>query len=236
MISLLDVTKRLGSDMVLSHVTLNMERGTITCLRGVNGSGKTMLLRMAAGLILPTRGTVSVDGLVLGRDIEFPPSMGLLIERPAFISSLAGLKNLLLLASLRNEVGEDEIRASIERVGLSPDDRRPVRKYSLGMRQRLGIAAAIMEHPDFVILDEPFNGLDAHGIELIVNLLNDERDRGACLAVSCHALDEFEEQCDKIVTMRNGYITDVREGAQAAQRNPREEELPSFQKTTAELP
>ncbi len=233
MISLLDVTKRLGSDVVLSQVTLDMKRGTITCLKGVNGSGKTMLLRMAAGLILPTSGTVSVDGLSLGRDIEFPSSMGLLIERPAFIDSLSGLKNLLLLASLRNIAGEDEIRISIERVGLSPDDRRPVRKYSLGMRQRLGIAAAIMEHPELIILDEPFNGLDAHGIELIVNLLSDERDRGACLAVSCHALDEFEEQCDKIVTMRSGCVTDVRDGTHVAKRNPQKEKLPAFRKTIA---
>ena len=136
----------------------------------MNGSGKTMLMRAISGLILPTSGKVYINDKELGRHISFPPSIGILIENPSFISNYTGFKNLKILASIQNRISDDEIRDAIRKVGLDPDDKRTFKKYSLGMKQRLGIAAAIMERPDIVILDEPINALDEAGAGLIKGL------------------------------------------------------------------
>ena len=191
---------------VLSDVTCFFEKGSVSALRGRNGSGKTMLLRAVAGLIRPTAGCVRVGGGVVGKDFEFPPSLGLMIEAPQFIGSLTGLRNLELLASIRSCVGPEQVRDAISRCGLDADDRRPFSRYSLGMKQRLGIACAVMEQPDIVLLDEPFNALDADGVELVKGIIAEESNRGAVVIVATHDKSELEGVQDHVMQMEDGRV------------------------------
>ena len=146
-----NVTKTIRGKTVLQGVTLSMEAGRVTGLRGINGSGKTMLLRLLAGLIHPTEGRITIDGKTLGTDMEFPPSMGLLIENPAFLGQYTGAENLEMLASLHQNVTKEDVRALLEKVGLAADGDTKYRKYSLGMKQRLGIAGAILGEPELLL-------------------------------------------------------------------------------------
>lgn len=200
------VNKTIKKALVLDDVTMTLEGGHIYGLKGPNGSGKTMLMRMMAGLIRPTSGRVFVDGRQLGRDMDFPPSIGLLLENPSFLPNHTGLKNLELLAGIQHRVTGTEVRQTLQDVGLNPDDPRTFRKYSLGMKQRLGIAAAIMEQPDLILVDEPTNALDDKGIEQICTLLRQERDRGALLVLSCHDASILEELSDEIFHICDGKV------------------------------
>ncbi|MDD4700188.1 MAG: ATP-binding cassette domain-containing protein, partial [Oscillospiraceae bacterium] len=159
-----NLTKTIKGATVLKNITVKFESGRVYGLKGKNGSGKTMLMRTICGLIRPTEGTVNIDGAILGKDISFPPSIGVLIENPAFISKYTGFKNLNILASIQNTINDLDIKQALFDVGLEPDDKRVYRKYSLGMKQRLGIACALMELPDIVLLDEPINALDENGV------------------------------------------------------------------------
>lgn len=206
LIEIKDVTKTIKKALILDRVSLGFKGGLIYGLQGPNGSGKTMLMRLVAGLILPTKGEVLIDGKRLGRDIDFPPSLGLLIENPAFLPGYTGKRNLELLAELQNRVGEEEICQAIRDAGLDPEDKRKYRKYSLGMKQRLGIAAAIMEKPDILLLDEPTNALDEGGVEEICGLIRRERDRGALVIVACHDRDLLEGLADEIYTVAEGRV------------------------------
>lgn len=194
-----------GTD-ILKNVELELEGGKVYGLQGPNGGGKTMLMRLISGLIRPTTGQVFIDGNQLGKDVDFPPSLGLLLENPAFLPGYTGLKNLELLAQLQARVGTEQIRRAIADVGLSPDDKRKYRKYSLGMKQRLGIAAAIMEEPDLILLDEPTNALDRNGMEQIIELIRRERDRGALILISCHDAAILESISDVIFTVAEGNV------------------------------
>lgn len=200
------VNKTIKKALVLDDVTITLEGGHIYGLKGPNGSGKTMLMRVMAGLIRPTSGRVFVDGRQLGRDMDFPPSIGLLLENPSFLPNHTGLKNLELLAGIQHRVTGTEVRQTLQDVGLNPDDPRTFRKYSLGMKQRLGIAAAIMEQPDLILVDEPTNALDDKGIEQICTLLRRERDRGALLVLSCHDASILEELSDEIFHICDGKV------------------------------
>lgn len=200
------VNKTIKKALVLDDVTITLEGGHIYGLKGPNGSGKTMLMRVMAGLIRPTSGRVFVDGRQLGRDMDFPPSIGLLLENPSFLPNHTGLKNLELLAGIQHRVTGTEVRQTLQDVGLNPDDPRTFRKYSLGMKQRLGIAAAIMEQPDLILVDEPTNALDDKGIEQICTLLRQERDRGALLVLSCHDASILEELSDEIFHICDGKV------------------------------
>ena len=192
--------------LILDDVTLTLQGGKIYGLQGPNGSGKTMLMRLMAGLIRPTSGQVWIDGRQLGRDMDFPPSMGLLLENPAFLPNHTGLKNLELLAAIQNRAAGEGIRQTLRDVGLDPDDRRKYRKYSLGMKQRLGVAAAIMEQPELILVDEPTNALDDRGVEQICALLRRERDRGALLVLSCHDASILEALSDEIYHIYEGRV------------------------------
>lgn len=154
------VSKQIGSQTVLEHITLHLESGHIYGLKGRNGSGKTMLMRALCGLIKCTSGEVVIDGQVLRRDISFPKSVGVLIEGPGFISNYSGLENLKTIASIKGIADEKQIREKMRELGLDPDEKKAYRKYSLGMKQKLGIVAAVMEEPELIILDEPTNALD----------------------------------------------------------------------------
>ena len=202
-----DYCKSFKSAEVLKNINLTLESGKVIGLKGKNGSGKTMLMRAISGLILPTSGKVYINDKQLGRHISFPPSIGILIENPSFISNYTGFKNLKILASIQNRISDDEIRDAIRKVGLDPDDKRTFKKYSLGMKQRLGIAAAIMERPDIVILDEPINALDEAGAGLIKGLLDELKANGSLIIIACHDTEELNYLSDEIYEIYDGEIT-----------------------------
>lgn len=202
-----DYCKSFKSAEVLKNINLTLESGKVIGLKGKNGSGKTMLMRAISGLILPTSGKVYINDKELGRHISFPPSIGILIENPSFISNYTGFKNLKILASIQNRISDDEIRDAIRKVGLDPDDKRTFKKYSLGMKQRLGIAAAIMERPDIVILDEPINALDEAGVGLIKGLLDELKANGSLIIIACHDTEELNYLSDEIYEIYDGEIT-----------------------------
>lgn len=202
-----DYCKSFKSAEVLKNINLTLESGKVIGLKGKNGSGKTMLMRAISGLILPTSGKAYINDKELGRQISFPPSIGILIENPSFISNYTGFKNLKILASIQNRISDDEIRDAIRKVGLDPDDKRTFKKYSLGMKQRLGIAAAIMERPDIVILDEPINALDEAGAGLIKGLLDELKANGSLIIIACHDTEELNYLSDEIYEIYDGEIT-----------------------------
>lgn len=199
----IDYTKEIKGATVLDRINLTMEGGKVYGLRGENGSGKTMLLRAACGLILPSSGSVEIDGTTLR---GFPQSVGLLIEEPDFIAGLSDIKNLESIAQIKGIISREEIGATLAEVGLDPNDRRPFRKYSLGMKKRLGIACALMENPDLILLDEPFNGLDEEGVALAKKAIKRRVTAGSLCVVACHGRELLEEVADVIVEISNGRV------------------------------
>ena len=210
MIDVNGVSLTIGTSRILRDVSLTAGPGEIVGLIGRNGSGKTMLLRCIAGLVRPTAGTVTADGIVVGRDRDFLPSSGIIIETPGFISYYSGMRNLMLLAGIRGKAGREEVREAVRLAGLDPDDRRPVRKYSLGMRQRLGIAQAVMEDPRYLLLDEPMNGLDGEGLTDMRELFISLKNKGKTLLIASHSREDIEILCDRVYEMDKGRIALVR--------------------------
>lgn len=205
-ITLNNVSKTIRRTAVIDRVSLHLEGGKVYGLKGYNGSGKTMLMRLIAGLLHPTEGEVRIDGKMLGKDIDFPPSIGLLLENPAFLAQYTGFENLKLIAALNGTADDCQICAALERAGLDPDDRRKYRKYSLGMKQRLGIACAVFEKPDILLLDEPTNALDADGVERISQIIREECKRGALVVLTCHEQTRLDALADTIYTIEHGRI------------------------------
>lgn len=205
-IDIKNLSKEIKGTPILSNITVRFDSGKIYGLKGKNGSGKTMLMRTISGLIRPTKGQVIINGEVLGDDISFPKSIGVLIENPTFINKYTGYKNLQVLANIQNKIGSDKIIETLKKVGLDPFDKRVYRKYSLGMKQRLGIACAIMEEPDIVVLDEPINALDNNGVLIIRNILLNIKDRGGIVIVACHDNEELELLSDEIYELCDGEI------------------------------
>ena len=201
-----NVSKKLGNNIVINNVNIEIKKGIVTGLKGINGSGKTMMMRLIAGLIYATKGEVIIDGKVLGKDISFPPSIGLMLENPAFLPGYNGFDNLKMLASIKGEIKDEKIDEVLETVGLAAIDKK-YRKYSLGMKQRLGIAAAIMEEPDIILLDEPTNSLDTSGQEMVREIVAREKERGATVILSCHDSALLESMCDEIFNIEVGEIT-----------------------------
>lgn len=208
-VELKNVSKRLNDVTVLEDISLTLESGTIYGLKGKNGCGKTMLMRMMAGLIYPTSGTVSIDGEILHKDIATPRSIGILIENPAFLPGYTGQRNLELLAGLTGKADRTQIAKTMSRVGLDPNDKRTYRKYSLGMKQRLGIACALMECPDLILLDEPINAIDEKGVPKIWEALQEEKQRGALIVLECHDTEELTSLADQIITIEEGKICGI---------------------------
>ncbi len=203
-----NLSKTISKNPILRNITIGMERGKIYGLRGKNGSGKTMLMRAICGLILPTEGSVSIDGEILGKDISFPRSVGALIENPGFIANYSGLRNLQILAAIQNHIGQKEIEENMRQLGLDPADPKKFKKYSLGMKQKLGIAAAVMENPDLIVLDEPINALDEKSVEVVKQLLLKHKERGALIIISCHDREELEFLSDEVFCIEEGQIRD----------------------------
>ena len=204
------LTKVFGEDTVLDHVSRDFEEGQIHGIVGNNGSGKTVMMKCICGFLQPTSGRVLVRRLQVGRDMDFPPDMCIIIETPGFLPMLSGYKNLELLASLRRKIDKETIRHAILQVGLDPDSSKPVGKYSLGMRQRLGIAQAIMEDPSILILDEPFNGLDKYGVREMRELILWLCDKKKTILLASHNQVDIDELCDTVCEMDAGVMTMVR--------------------------
>lgn len=204
-------TKELKGKTILSDINLKLEVGSANGFYGRNGSGKSMLFRAVAGLIHPTEGTVKVFGRKIGEDVSFPESMGLVIESVGFWPYYTGFENLKILASIKNTISDEEIRRAIERVGLEPDDKRTYAKYSLGMKQRLGIAQAVMEKPDLILLDEPTNALDENGVKQVRTIIDEETKRGACVLIASHNKEDLSLLCSRFFKMDNGSLTEMTE-------------------------
>ncbi|NBH13097.1 ATP-binding cassette domain-containing protein [Lachnospiraceae bacterium] len=198
------VTKKFREDTVLYDINVLMERGKVYGFSGNNGSGKTVLMKCICGFLPVTEGSIRVNGKLIGREIDFPESIGVIIETPGFLTNLTGMRNLEILAGLRKRISRQQIRQAMEKAGLNPDLKKSVSKYSLGMRQRLGIAQAIMEDPEFLILDEPFNGLDKHGVADIRALLLDLKKQGKTIILASHNSEDIQILCDKVYEMDGG--------------------------------
>lgn len=201
-----NLNKKIKGSVILDDISLTMTPGRIYGLRGKNGCGKTMLMRAICGLLIPDGGHIYIDDEELHRDIKFPRSIGALIENPSFLPQYTGFRNLRLLAKLMGGISDDDVRYAIERTGLDPDDKRVYRKYSLGMKQKLGIANAIMGEPDVIVLDEPINALDEESVENIKKELLKLRDGGSLIITACHDREELEYLCDEIYEMKDGMI------------------------------
>lgn len=195
------IDKSFGKDKILTDVSLTVERGQIFGIVGNNGSGKTVLMKCICGFLKPDRGQIYVNGTQVGKECDFPDSLGMIIETPGFQPNLSGYQNLKILASLKARIGKTEIEESMRRVGLDPGMKKSVSKYSLGMRQRLGIAQAIMENPAVLILDEPFNGLDKGTAAQMRELLKELKKQGKTILLASHNGHDIEELCDNVHEM-----------------------------------
>jgi ABC-2 type transport system ATP-binding protein len=205
-IQLKNISKVIKSNVILQNINMTLESGQIYGFVGSNGSGKTMLMRILTGLVNYSSGDLLVDNKKVkpGKDIYY--EMGVIIEKPEFFNDLTGLENLQILAKLKNIITDQEIIDSMNRVGLDPYNHKKVKQYSLGMRQRLGIAQAIMENPDVLILDEVTSALDEDGVEMTRNVLKQERDKGKLIIISSHNASDIEMLCDTIYRIRNQTI------------------------------
>ena len=208
-IDIKNVSLRIGKTDILKSINISFEEGRIHGLIGRNGSGKTMLMKCICGFIRPTSGIITVGGKQVGKDIDFPENMGIIIEAPGFIPYYSGYKNLKLLAGLRGKIGKNEIIKSMEQVGLDPYLKRHVRKYSLGMRQRLRLAQAIMENPDLLILDEPMSGLDKEGVSDMRGYLKLFREQGKTILIASHSAEDISILCDTVCEMDKGMLSSL---------------------------
>lgn len=203
------VGKQFSKNRILKDVNMELISGNIYGLIGPNGSGKTMILKMIAGLIWVTEGEILLDGKKIGKDLDFPPSLGLLIENPGFLSSYTGYENLWYIAKIRNCITKEDILKAMKEVGIFYAANQKVGKYSLGMKQRLGTAQAIMENPEVILLDEPMNGLDQQGIKEIRKLLLQLKEQKKLILLASHAKEDIQTLCDRIFQVENGCVNEI---------------------------
>ena len=201
------VSLQIKKAKLLSDVNLTLHSGNVYGLRGRNGSGKTVLMKCICGFMNPTEGTISVNGKVIHKDMDFLPSAGIIIEEPGFFPNYSGFKNLKILAGIQNRINDHKIREAMELAGLDPHMKKPVGKYSLGMRQRLGIAQAMMEDADILILDEPTNGLDEDGVEWFRKFIMEQKDRGKLILLASHSKEDIEMLSDEVWCMEKGTLS-----------------------------
>lgn len=206
-LEIINVTKKIKGRTVLENVNLSMISGKIYGLIGRNGSGKTMLIRCISGLMKPTSGTIKWDSSELYKDMDFIPDAGVIIENIGLCQQFGGFENLKLLSGIRKKISDDEICETMKRVGLDPEDTRPVKKYSLGMRQKLALVQALMEKPKLILLDEPTNSLDKESCGRLRRILKEEADRGACILIASHNSKDINMLCDEVYNMSSGILT-----------------------------
>lgn len=206
MIHINNLSLKINKDVILSDINLHVKKGKITGLVGRNGCGKTMLMKCITGFVKPTEGEVVFDGKKVGEDIDFPADTGIIIETPSFVPYYSGYKNLMELAMLKRKIGKKEVEEVLKKVGLYDARHKLVRKYSLGMRQRLGIAQALMENPETLILDEPMNGLDNECVELVRDILAQLKKQGKTILLVSHNAEDIMVLCDEIYEMDKGKL------------------------------
>lgn len=206
MIELKDVVKKFKQDTILDHVNLELYDNRIYGFVGRNGSGKSILFKLISGYMRPDSGTITVEGKKLGKNCDFPESLGVLIESPGFLWYESGLSNLRFLAKIQKNITDEEVKEAIHMVGLDPNSKKHVGKYSLGMKQRLGIAQAVMEQPNILILDEPMNGLDDAGVDLIRTLLLNYKKEGRVILLASHNKEDIDLLCDEVYHMNGGNV------------------------------
>lgn len=209
MIYVNNLSLKIQKEVILSDIDLYVEKGKITGLVGRNGCGKTMLMKCVTGFVKPTQGEVIFDGKKIGEDVDFPKDTGIIIETPSFVPYYSGYKNLMELASLQKKIGKHEVKEVLKKVGLFEVRNKLVRKYSLGMRQRLGIAQALMENPETLILDEPMNGLDNECVALVRSILIERKEQGKTILLVSHNAEDIRVLCDVIYEMDKGKIINV---------------------------
>lgn len=207
-----NVVKKFKNDTALRGISAEFEKGKIHGIVGRNGSGKTVMLKCICGLMHPDRGSVSVNGKLVGKETDIAEGVGAIIEAPGFLPNYSGYRNLKFLADIHREIGKEEIKTALKTVGLDPDSRKHVGKYSLGMRQRLGLAQAIMEDPPVLILDEPMNGLDKNGMAEMRALLLAFRDRGKTILFASHSGEDVDVLCDTVREMEAGVLSENQKG------------------------
>lgn len=205
-----NLTKKFKASTVLDNVNIAFEKGKVHGLIGRNGSGKTMLMKCICGIVPPTSGEIIVNEKRIGKDTDIPKNVGVIIETPGFIPNYSAYNNLKFLAALNHKIGKEEIRNAIKSVGLNPDDKKHVGKFSLGMRQRLGLAQAIMENPDLLILDEPMNGLDKDGVCDMREYLLALKEQGKTILIASHSAEDIDILCDTVCEMDKGKLEKVR--------------------------
>lgn len=201
-----DYTKRIKNTYILNKISLEFTGGNIYGITGQNGSGKTMLLRAISGLIHPTEGKVFINGKELFKEVDFPMNTGIVIEKPEFLGYLSGLENLTLLSKVNNKISLLQIKEYLRLFNLDPDSKLHMKSYSLGMKQKIGIIQAIMENPDILILDEPFNALDQESVELLRNILLKLKNQGKLIIVTSHHKDDIEAICSRVIHLEDGKI------------------------------
>ncbi|MDY4838897.1 MAG: ATP-binding cassette domain-containing protein [Lachnospiraceae bacterium] len=210
MIRIVNVTKKYKNVNVVKNISLELNEGKICGLVGRNGSGKTVLMKCITGFVIPTSGEIYFDNKKLGEDMDFAPDTGVIIETPGFVGYQNAVENLLGLASIQKKIGKSQIIEALELVGLDPENKLKVGKYSLGMRQRLGIAQAIMEKPNTLILDEPMNGLDKDGVEDMRKLFMKLREQGKTILISSHNAEDINILCDSVWEMDKGEVMRIK--------------------------
>lgn len=211
MISIENLNKQFKNQLVLNNINVKFSNGHIYGIIGRNGSGKTVLLKCICGFLKPTTGVISVNHKIVGKDIDFPENLGFIIETPGFLLNYSGYKNLKYLASIRKKIDSNEIKESMSLVGLDSADKKHVGKYSLGMRQRLGIAQAIMEKPDILVLDEPMNALDKNGVEEMRRLFLKMKSEGKLILLTSHNREDIEILCDEVYEMEEGILNKLKD-------------------------
>lgn len=207
-ISVENVGLTIGKNAILRAINMEMHKGKIYGFVGRNGSGKTMLMKCICGFVRVTDGKITVNGKQVGEDVDFPDNIGIIIENPEFVPYYNGYKNLKLLADVKKKIGKEEIRDAMIMAGLDPDLKLHVGRYSLGMRQRLGISQAIMEDPDILILDEPMNGLDNEGVEDVRKILLKLKQKGKTIIIASHNKEDINILCDKVWNLEHGRIVE----------------------------
>lgn len=211
MISIENLNKQFKNQLVLNNINVKFSNEHIYGIIGRNGSGKTVLLKCICGFLKPTTGVISVNHKIVGKDIDFPENLGFIIETPGFLLNYSGYKNLKYLASIREKIDSNEIKKSMSLVGLDSADKKHVGKYSMGMRQRLGIAQAIMEKPDILVLDEPMNALDKNGVEEMRRLFLKMKSEGKLILLTSHNREDIEILCDEVYEMEEGILNKLKE-------------------------
>lgn len=211
MIEIKHLSKIIDKNIILDDINMKLDYGKVYGLVGRNGCGKTMLMRHILGFVYSTKGSITIDGKVLGKDIDMPENVGAIIENPGFIPEYPGFKNLKILAAIKGKIKNDGIREAMKLTGLDPDDKKHVGKYSLGMKQRLGIAQAVMENPDILLLDEPMNGLDNEGVQEIRKLLLKRKEMGNLIVIASHNEEDIRVLCDEIFYFDKGKIINTKQ-------------------------